>query len=287
MFGFNSNLLDFACRLIIDCNSIREESITMGHVRTGFLPHTKQWNAIIGQLSLYEGNPDVVPRIANDTLVAIKNTYATMPYDDSAHKAITFLATLAYSAKQTDQVAYLKANGYIVDEKLSLFSLIVSAKQLIKTEIGSLEVNKIAKDAAMQAVISYHEAHLDNQLSLWGGEIKSPIQSAGSGAAFCEMARSFFAAFTDRQIKYYVERAASSAIDNYGELNKFTAALSSQSHAIADHAFETSKIMQSFAAGWFNKYVTSSLPTGIEVTNFLRTSFDKMREEFRREADGK
>jgi hypothetical protein len=259
----------------------------MGHVRMGFLPRTRQWNAIVEQLSLFSDNADVVPRIANDTLTAIKKTYTAMPFDESVHKAVVFLAMLAFSAKQADQAAYLKANGYAVDDKLSLFSLVSSAQQLIKTETGSLEINKIAKDAAMQAIIKYHETHQNNQLTLWGGESKSPIQSAGSGAAFCEMARSFFAAFTDRQIKYYVERAAASEINDYSNLNKFTAALSAQSNAIADHAFETSKIMQSFAAGWFNKHAASSPPSETEVTNFLRKSFDKMREEFRREADGK
>jgi hypothetical protein len=258
----------------------------MGHVRTGFLPHTRQWNAIVGQLSQFGGDVGVVPQIANDTLSAIKTTYAAMPFDESVQKAVAFLATLVFSAKQADQIAYLKANGYAVDDKLSLFSLISSAQRLIKTETGSLEINKIAKDAAMQAVIIYHDTHQNNQLTLWGGESESPIQSAGSGAAFCEMARSFFATFTDRQIKYYVERAAASTINDYGELSKFTTALSVQSNAIADHAFETSKIMQSFAAGWFNKHAVTAPPSETDVTNFLRISFEKMREEFRREADG-
>lgn len=258
----------------------------MGHVRTGFLPHTKQWIAIVEQLSQFGGDADVVPHIANDTLNAIKKTYAAMPFDESVHRAITFLATLAFSAKQADQVTYLRANGYTVDDKLSLFSLISSAKRLIITETGSLETNKIAKDSAMQAIITYYEEHQNNQITLWGDESNNPIRLAGSGAAFCEMARSFFAYFTDKQIKYYVERAAASAIDDYGSLNKFTTALSVQANAIADHAFETSKIMQSFAAGWFNKYAVSAPPSKTEVTNFLHTSFGKMREEFRREADG-
>jgi len=130
----------------------------MGHVRMGFLPRTGQWNAIVEQLSSFGDNVDVVSHIANDTLNAIKTTYAKMPFDESVHKAVAFLAILAFSA---------------------------------------------------------------------------------------------------------------------------------QSNAIADHAFETSKIMQSFAAGWFNKHAVSSPPSETEVTNFLRISFDKMREEFRREADGK
>jgi len=259
----------------------------MGHIRTGFLPRTKQWNAIVDQLSLFGGDVDIVPRIANDTLTAIKKTYTAMPFDESVHKAIVFLATLAFSARQANQIAYLKSLGYVVDEKLSLFSLVLSAQKLIKTETGSLEINKIAKDAAMQAIITYHETHKNNQLTLFGGESENPIQSAGSGSAFCEMARSFFAAFTDRQIKYYVERIAASAINDYGEINKFIDALSAQSNAIASHAFETSKIVQSFAAGWFNKHAASHPPSETDVTNFLRISFEKMREEFRREADGK
>lgn len=259
----------------------------MGHIRTGFLPRTRQWNAIVEQLSAFDGDADAVRRIANDTLTAIKKTYAEMPLDESVNKAVCFLATLVFSAKQDDQVAYLKNNGYAVDDTLSLFSLVSSAQRLIKTEHGSLEVNKIAKDAAMQAITAYYNAHKDNQLTLFGSELKNPIQLANNGAAFCEMARSFFATFTDKQIKYYVERAAANSINDYGALNSFITTLTAQSNAIADHAFETSQIMQSFAAGWFNKHAASSPPSQVEVTNFLRISFGKMREEFRREAEDK
>jgi hypothetical protein len=259
----------------------------MGHVRTGFLPRTAQWNAIVQQLSLFGGNASVVPIIANGTLSAIKKIYEGMSFDESVIKAISYLINLAFSAKQTDQIAYLNSQGYIVDKNLSIFSLVTSAQRLITTENGSLEINKIAKDAAMQAVIIYQEKHQSNQIDLFGNNDQNPLCSIGNGAAFCELARSFFSAFTDRQIKYYVERVAASTINNYGELERFTSALSEQSNAIADHAFETSKIMQSFAAGWFNKYADASLPSDKEVSDFLRTSFGKIREEFRREADGK
>jgi ribulose bisphosphate carboxylase small subunit len=259
----------------------------MGHVRTGFLPRTPQWNAIVQQLSLFGGDASVVPIIAHGTLSAIKKIYEVMPFDESVIKAISYLTNLAFSAKQTDQIAYLNSQGYIVDKNLSIFSLVTNAQRLITTENGSLEISKIAKDAAMQAVISYQEKHQSNQIDLFGNEAQNPLRSIGNGAAFCELARSFFAAFTDRQIKYYVERVAASTINNYGELARFTSALSDQSNAIADHAFETSKIMQSFAAGWFNKYADTSLPSDKEVSDFLRTSFGKMREEFRREAGGK
>jgi len=258
----------------------------MGHERTGFLPKTKQWNDIVRQLSDYKGDNESVKNITNDTLSCIRKTYEQMPYDESVTKAIKFLALISYSAKQTDQVSFLNQNGCTVDNKLSLFSLMNSAKNYIDTKTGSLETNKIVRDAVLQAITTYQRKHTSEQLSLFGDQSDSVWKNVGSGAAFCELARSFFAAFTDRQIKYYIERSAASEIDNYAELKSFSARIEQQAEAISHHAFETSKIMQSFAAGWFNKHAVNSIPSDKKVTDFLRNSFGKMREEFRREADG-
>lgn len=258
----------------------------MGHVRIGFLPHTKQWQNIVQQLSRFGGDESVAIKIANDTLEAIRNTYETLPYDESVIKAILYLANLAFSAKMMDQIEYLNQNGYGVDNNLSLHSLVSSAQEYITTDEGSREINKLAKDAAMQAVIRYYEKHSSGQLTLFGEGEQNPFTKAGTGAAFCELARSFFSAFIDRQIKYYVEREAASTINDYRQLDNFTKSLTKQTNAIADHAFEISKLMQSFAAGWFNKYAISSAPTDDDVISFLKLSFSKMREELRREAEG-
>lgn len=257
----------------------------MGHERIGFLPHSKQWEAIVEQLSSFDGNDEVVLRIAEDTLAAIQKTYEAMPYDDSVIKAISYLTTLVFSANQENQVDYLNKNGFTVDSNISLFSLIASAQKYITTDSGSLEINKIARDAVSQAVIDYQQLHQSKQLSLFSEKHENVWLTAGAGAAYCELARTFFASFTDRQIKYYIERVAASSIDNYKTLNSFSNKLTLQSNAIADHAFEISKIMQSFAAGWFNNNAVSSLPSREKVQKFLQMSFGKLREELRREAD--
>ena len=209
-----------------------------------------------------------------------------MPYDESIIKALSFITTLSFSAKLENQVDFLNEHGYSVDSQLSLISLMVSAQNYITTDYGSLEVNKLAKDAAMQAVIDYQQQHESNQLSMFSEQSQNVWESVGTGAAFCEMARTFFASFTERQLKYYIERAAASNIDNYETLKTFNQELSLQSKAIADHTFEISKLTQSFAAAWFNKNAIDSIPNEKQVENFLRMSFGKLREEFRREADG-
>lgn len=255
----------------------------MGHVRIGFLPHTKQWKAIVDQLSSYDNDEDAVTLIADRTLDAVRKEYEDLQYDESIIKAIEYLANIIVSSRQDDQVAFLRANGYQIGDDLSLFGLTSCAQQLIQTQEGSLETNKLARDAAIQAVMEFYQDHADKQLSLFGND-DNPFKSKGSGREFCELARHFFAAFTDRQIRYYIDRAASSTIGDYGKYLQFSDALSEHSREISDHAFEISKIMQSFAAGWFNKHALDNSPTDASVTDFLKISFGKVREELRLEA---
>jgi len=258
----------------------------MGHERIGFLPQTKKWQSIVDQLASFDGRDDSIAKITNDTLNAIKKNFSLMHSDDSVIKAFSFLAKLSYSANQEDQVSYLNNNGYSVDSQMSLFSLMTSAQSYISTQNGSLETNKLAKDAAMQAIIKYQQQHKSEQLSLFSDQTGNVWSDVGSGAAFCELARTFFASFTEKKLKYYVERAAAGSISDYGVLKSFNQQLSDQSKAIAEHTFEISKLIQSFSAGWFNKNAIISMPDETQIKGFLGMAFGKLREEFRREADG-
>jgi glycerol-3-phosphate dehydrogenase len=167
---------------------------------------------------------------------------------------------------------------------MTLFSILSSAKQYITTDTGSLEINKMALDSAMQAIIYFQKNHESNQLML-SGEVEDIWHSAGTGAAFCEMARSFVAEFTEKQLRYFIEREAARSINDFGLLKTFSETLSKQTVAISNHALEISKLMQSFSAGWFNLHSVSALPSGEQLKSFIDYSFHKMREEFRREAD--
>jgi hypothetical protein len=259
----------------------------MGHERIGFLPQTKKWQAIVDQLALFGDGNVSVAQIANDTLDAVRKNFISMPYDESVIKALSFLAKLSYSANLENQIEFLNNNGYVADSQMSLFSLMISAQRYISTQNGSLEVNKLAKDAAMHAIMDYQQRHHTDQLSLFSENSEHVWCSAGTGAAFCELARSFFASFTEKHIRYYIDRVAASSISDYGTLQRFNLQLSTQTKEIAEHTFEISKLIQSFSAGWFNKNAILSMPEEKQLQGFLSMSFGKLREELRREADGK
>lgn len=258
----------------------------MGHERIGFLPKTKQWKAIVDQLADYGAGSDTIVQIADATLTCIRALYEKLPYEESLIKSVKFLALLSASANQPNQQSYLLQNGIFVDTQLSLFSILLSANKYIETTTDSLECTKIAKDSILQSIAAYQRTHTQHQISLFEDSDSASVWgNVGTGAAFCELARSFMAAFTDRQLKYFIERSAASAINDYSRLQTFSTGVTTQAEAISHHAFETSKIMQSFAAGWFNNHAINQLPSDSEIVGFLKVSFGKMREEFRREAD--
>lgn len=71
-------------------------------------------------------------------------------------------------------------------------------------------------------------------------------------------------------MKYYIERAAASKISDYNAFQSFSDVMAAQSEAISHHAFETSKIMQSFAAGWFNNHARDNIPSDFECRRCRR-----------------
>lgn len=53
---------------------------------------------------------------------------------------------------------------------------------------------------------------------------------------------------------------------------------------VSRYAFETAKITESFAAGWYNKHTKESIPSKKDIRGFLWLAFEKLREELRRES---
>ena len=252
----------------------------MGHERIGFIPKTKQWQAILIQLQNYCGDKETVSKIATDTLDALKKIYSTLPYDPSIIASIRFLATLCSCSGSPDK---FRDAGINIGSTINMYSLLRGADLYLSSESESLETNKLAKDSLMSAIITFQQNHETNQISFAGLEETNVWGEINSGSSFCELARSFVAEYTERNLNYYIERVAASEIDGYSNLVSFNRILKTQSQAIATHSKEISKLMQSFAAGWYNKNACQGIPDDAQITSFLSVTFRKIKEEFRRE----
>jgi len=101
------------------------------------------------------------------------------------------------------------------------------------------------------------------------------------------VARLFFAKFTERYLNYFLDREASAVLPNASERDRLASQLQQHVDGVSKYAFETSRITQSFAAGWFNLHARQRTPSKDELESFLSVAFGKMREELIREASSK
>ncbi len=149
----------------------------------------------------------------------------------------------------------------------------------------SLEYAQIAEGATNDAITAFYRDH-NQQTELFseGSNDSAVWRQAASGAGFCELARLFFAKFTARYLNYFLEREASVACSTIAQRDRFEERLTEQIDGVSRHAFETAKITQSFAAGWYNRHAAHRPPSDAEVEGFLSVAFGKIREELRRES---
>lgn len=256
----------------------------MGHERIGALPHTKRWRDVIAQLAESSGSRADVAAIAVAILENVRIQFRKIHLDDGVIAAFQFLVALPKSASAEDASTTSISPRIDLEENPSTLRLISQLRSWIESQEGSNEYAVIATKASADA-ISHWSTQQSAQANLFTSSVDASEiwQRADNGAGFCEVSRLFFSKFTERYLNYFLEREASASMANISERDRLAQQLRVHIDDVSRFAFETSRITQSFAAGWFNKHARDKYPSKDESKAFLSIAFGKMREEMRRE----
>lgn len=257
----------------------------MGHERVGTLPKTHKWRSLVASMAIMGAPGAEVPDIAGQTVRNVRGRYRNIHQDEGVNAAFEFLVLLAVAGRSPEPRSRLRSFGIEVPENPTALSFAKAAHVWTGQKQSSLEYGKIARGAASDAVASWHRKHSPTQTLLFGTSDDSfeVWRKASNGAGFCELARLFFASFTERYLKYFLDREASAVATSIEARDRLGEELEDHVDDISRHAFETARIAQSFAASWFNKNAMDSVPDRPAITRFLSVAFGKMRDELLRE----
>lgn len=247
----------------------------MGHERIGMLPKTKRWRTIVSEVASSDLSKNSTAQIAAHTLTTLGSKYRELSTDQSVQTAFSFLIELSRSAGKQSAVD---------NAQNSPLSLIAELGDQLRKTKGSLETRELVRRAAADAIAIWHRENQAAQTDLF--ETTSTVNTwrgLSTGAGFCELSRLYFSRLTERYLNYFLDREASAVLPNIRAREEFEQRLHEHLADVSRLAFESSKIMQSYAAGWFNKYAKESIPTPGRQQKFLSYAFDKLREELRRE----
>ena len=257
----------------------------MGHERVGALPRSKPWLAVVAQVASSTGSEDDVAAIAKSTIDNVRNQFRRVHRDDGVIAAFQFLLALTTAASPTSAQGYPSAADLGLASNPSTLRLVSQLREWVDSHRQSDEYAELSKKAAGDAIALWSERQ-QQQPALFSdqGDTAEVWRRANNGEGFCEVARPFFSKFTERYLNYFLGREASAVLASASERDQLASQLRDHVDNVSKFAFETSRITQSFAAGWFNNHARGQAPSMNELEGFLSIAFGKMREELTREA---
>jgi hypothetical protein len=255
----------------------------VGHERVGTLPQTKRWREIVKDIARSQGWQNKVADIADKTLHNVQTRFNNLHRDTGIQAAFAYLVSLA-TADMPHSVG-LSSPQTGLENNPSPVKITKNLMDWVTRNTTSQEYAELASRAGADTITEWTKS-CSKQGLLFDTQISATAIWAQSANAegFCQLARSFFSNFTARYLRYFLEREASAQLPSLEARERFTKSLQDHIDSVSRHAFETSKITQSFAAGWFNKHARESRPDDVEIQRFLATAFGKLKEELQRES---
>ena len=230
------------------------------------------------------GSADEVADLAKLTLKNVRARFRKLHRDQGVVAAFQFLVALAKCASVGTPQSESYGPAIDLDRNPSILRLVADLNSWVDYQQGSKEYADIAKKASADAITIWsNEQKQQQSLFPEDNDSKGIWQRANSGAGFCEVSRLFFSRFTERYLNYFLEREASAVSANIHLRDEMAAHLREHVDDVSKYAFESARITQSFAAGWFNRHARDSVPSDKEYEGFLYVAFGKMREELMRE----
>ena len=252
----------------------------MGHERIGFLPRTNEWRTLVAAIGDVGAAADAVPKLAHRTLHQVRRRFDRLEHDTGLQAAFSFILALCTDELRPHDPS--RGPSLDLDQNPSPLEITRRLNTWIDANAQSPEYAELAKRSGADA-IAYWTKRCSHQQELFDTHRTAAQiwRDASTGAAFSEIARVFFGKLLERYLKYFLEREASAQFDRIEDRDAFTRNLTRHVDSVARHAFEASKITQSFTAGWYNKHARDATPTHHETRGFLSFAVGKLRRLFR------
>ena len=254
----------------------------MGHIRLGTLSRSKKWRDVVELLGSNASLEDVAEASAR----AAERDLARASNDPSFQFISKLLVELPLLARSPDFYESLGEMGFgqnPTDSVPKLLSEISGAIDRNAYELGqSSDLGALAHSALLESLSTKLRDGLPSLFAPEPHEIRRILGQFSNGQRFAELARDFFARLTYKSLDYYLSRELA---NHTGAGARFASDADRVAfeHALFQHTFETSKIVETFAGGWYGKTVWKEQNlTPTAINKFTSYAFKKMRSELGR-----
>ena len=252
----------------------------MGHIRLGRLYKSRKWNQVIDLLD----SDCSVAQISGATLNATDKQLREFSFDPALSHVFWLLVRITWASQTGQFPPFLNEIGINLDDKSSVFSLMSSLSDYLhKNATKSPESTAFSAIANLSLMDTITETVAVHQNSLFGSnieDIQNAFKAYSSQKQFGILSRRFFAHFLARTVKYLLNKELSNHIGSEHSLRNIQSA-KEFNDALALYAYQSAKIMEDFAGGWYSKHNWESRGeiSEKETSGFVAFALRKLRME--------
>lgn len=254
----------------------------MGHIRLGTLSRSKKWREVVELLKTDASLEDIAEASARASELDLSRA-SNDPSFQFVSRLLVELPLLARSPGFYDSLDDMGFDTYALSSVSNLLSEISNAVDRDAFERGqSSDLGELAQSALLETLSIKLRANLPSLFEPEPQEIRRALGQFSGGQRFAELARDFFARLTYKSLDYYLSRELANHTGTGARFASDADRIAFE-HALFTHTFETSKIVEEFAGGWYGKTVWKEQNLTPETINkFTQFAFKKMRSELGR-----
>ncbi len=254
----------------------------MGHIRLGTLQQSKKWRDVIGLLDAGADIESIADAAARASELDLRRA-SDDPLFQNVTQLLVRLPLLARAPGFADEMAKL---GLSTESLSSVTGLLSGLNDVISQQAfeqgRSSDAGELARTALLESLSVQLRDKLPTLFEPTSQEVRAALASFSSGQAFSLLARDFFARLTYRSLDYYLSRELANHIGKGQRFGDDGDRIAFES-ALRQHTFEASKIVETFAGGWYGKTVWKEQTLSQDkINDFTRYAFKKLRSELGR-----
>lgn len=255
----------------------------MGHIRIGRLPKNRKWAQVLDLL--YAGDSSSAD-IAAATAKAAKDFFIEKGTDPSLVFTYWILTQITGHSRTPDFEKELKKIGLEVTNVASALDFLANISDFTNSQLRLRnETFPISEFAQLSFREVLTETIGERCKTLFGTtieDIRLACRNYSSPYQFAKLSRLYFSKVFNRCLQFIVSKETPNRIGG-GEKFKDLFELSNFNHALETYCFQSAKIVEKFAGGWYSKRRWLGEISESDTKGFVFIAMDKLRKEISRE----
>lgn len=255
----------------------------MGHIRVGRLPKTRRWQNVIALLGSFDSSS---AEIAEATAKAARDFFIRSSTDPSLVFSYWFLTQITYRARSEYFVAELDKIGFDISEvkgALDFLGCIASFLHIqIKSRRETFPLSEFVQLSLREVLTETIGQQCHSLFGVTLEDIRLACRKYSNPNLFAKLSRIYFSKVLNRTLQFFVSKESP---NNVGSGRKFEdiTELSEFNSALEVYCYQSAKIVEDFAHGWYSKRNWQGEISEQDARGFVAVAMQKLQAEIARE----